>query len=420
VGGRVGCTRGTLAPDARERMRIVAQHAEDGPKGPLDGVRIVEFAGLGAAPYGVMLLGDLGADVIRVDRAGASADTATIAHVGVSRNRRSIALDLKHPDVHEALDPLLARADVLVEGFRPGTMERLGLGPDQVLAKNPRLVYARMTGWGQEGPLAMTAGHDLNYAALSGALYTVGAGDAPPPPVANYLADNGGGGAFLAIGVLAALIERERSGLGQVLDVAMVDGAASLTAFVRGLAALGAWTDRRGSNLLDGGAPFYATYRCADGGWVAVAAIEPPFFSALIAGLELSFDPASQHDRARWDELREALAERFASASRDVWAERFSGSDACVTPVLSLEEAAVHPHNLARGTFAAELVGVLPDVARGYPMPMPAPRLGRTPGMVRTPAPRAGADGRAVLQGIGVDAAVIEALVVRGAVADAS
>jgi alpha-methylacyl-CoA racemase len=388
--------------------------------GPLAGVRVVELAALGAAPYGVMLLADLGADVIRVDRPGAGSDPATLAHSGVWRNRRSIALDLKHPDARTVLGPLLASADVLVEGLRPGTMERLGLGPDVVLAAHPRLVYARMTGWGQAGPLAATAGHDLNYAALSGALHTVGAEGTAPPPVANYLADNGGGGTFLAIGVLAALLERERSGQGQVIDVAMLDGAASLTSFVRGLAALGAWTDRRGTNLLDGGAPFYATYRCADGRWVAVGAIEPQFFAALIEGIGLDIDPGSQHDVARWPELRAAIAARFATRSRDEWAELLGTSDACVTPVLALDEVQRHPHNRARGTFGDELDGAVPDTARGHAMPSPAPRLSRTPGSVRFPAPVPGADARAILSELGIPPEVVDRLIGGGAVGDAS
>jgi len=386
--------------------------------GPLDGVRVIEFAGLGAAPYGVMLLADLGADVVRIDRPGAVTDPATAAHAGVGRNRRSIALDLKHPDAQEALTPLLARADVLVEGLRPSTMERLGLGPDVVLAANPRLVYARMTGWGQDGPLASSAGHDLNYAALSGALHTVGSPDAPPPPVVNYLADNGGGGAFLAIGVLAALLERERSGVGQVIDVAMIDGVASLTAFVRGLAALGAWRSERGTNLLDGGAPFYATYRCSDGGWVAVGAIEPQFFAALVEGLGLDVGPSIQQDVSRWPELRERLTACFASDTRDAWAARFADSDACVTPVLSLDEASTHPHHVARGTFASPLAGPLPSAAQGHAMPSPAPRLSRTPGTVRRPVPVPGADAREVLAEVGVVATDIERLIASGALAD--
>jgi alpha-methylacyl-CoA racemase len=302
-----------------------------------------------------------------------------------------MVLDLKSPDGAGVLDRLLDGADVLVEAFRPGTMERLGLGPDVVCAAHPRLVYARMTGWGQDGPLASTAGHDLNYAALSGALHTVGGPDAPPPPVANYLADLGGGGMLLAVGVLAALVERERSGCGQVIDVAMVDGAASLTTFVRGLAALGAWSDQRGTNLLDGGAPFYSTYTCADGRYVAVGAIEPQFFRALVDGLGLpAATVAEQHDRVRWPSLRAAIAERFATEPRDVWAERFAGTDACVTPVLDLDEVADHPHHRARGAFDVTLEGPVPPQVAGRPMPAPAPRLSRTRGVVRSGAPHPG------------------------------
>lgn len=384
--------------------------------GPLAGVRIVELAGLGAAPYGVMLLADLGADVIRVDRPGAGDDPNVVAHVGVWRGRRSVVLDLKRPEAREALDGLLATADVLVEGMRPGVMERLGLGPERLCAVHPRLVYARMTGWGQDGPLAPTAGHDLNYAALSGALHTVGPADAPPPPVVNYLADLGGGGMLLAVGILAALVERERSGTGQVVDAAMVDGAASLTTFVRGLAALGAWQDTRGANLLDGGAPFYATYPCADGGFVAVGAIEPVFFAALLAGLGLDATlAADQHDPERWPALRAAIAGRFATAPRDEWAERFAGTDACVTPVLSLAEAPDHPHHRARGTFGVGLTGPVPEAARGRPMPAPAPRLSRTPGGVGLDAPAPGAHTRDVLVEVGLDEASVAALLASGA-----
>jgi len=388
--------------------------------GPLAGVRILELAGLGAAPYGVMLLADLGAEVIRVDRPGAASDPGLLAHTAVWRGRRSIVVDLKHPDAPGVLDRLLASTDVLVEGFRPGTLERLGMGPDALLAAHPRLVVARMTGWGQDGPLAPRAGHDLNYAALSGALHTVGPADLPPPPVANYLADLGGGGMLLAVGVLAALLERERSGRGQVIDTAMVDGVASLTTFVRGLAALGAWTDARGANLLDGGAPFYATYACADGRYVAVAAIEPQFFAALVEGLGL--DPgavATQHDRATWPELRATIAARFAAQPRDTWAERFADSDACVTPVLDLAEAVQHPHHRARGTFAVALEGPVPPDAVGAPMPAPAPRLSRTPGRVRRRAPRSGEHTRAVLAAAGLDARAIEDLLARGVVGEA-
>lgn len=389
-----------------------------GSTGPLSGLRVIELAGLGAAPYGVMLLADLGADVIRVDRPGAATDPSVLAHTAVSRGRRSIIVDLKHPDGREVIHLLLTGADVLVEGFRPGTMERNGLGPDVTLAAHPRLIYARMTGWGQEGPLAHTAGHDLNYAALSGALHTIGPADRPPPPAANYLADNAGG-MLLAVGVLAALMERERSGAGQVVDAAMVDGAASLTTFVRGLAALGAWGDERGVNLLDGGAPFYATYRCADGGFIAVGAIEQHFFRALVDGLGLPESTAAmQHDRARWPELRELIGERFITEPRSFWAERFAGTDACVTPVLALSETATHPHHSARHAFGVALAGPLPDGLDGAPMPSPAPRFSRTPGKVRRPAPAAGGDTNAVLSEAGLSGPAIADLLERGVVSD--
>ena len=388
--------------------------------GPLAGVRVIEFAGIGAAPYGVMLLADLGADVIRIDRPGSASDPSMLAHVAVWRGRRSIVVDLKHPEGRDVIGRLLTDADVLVEGFRPGAMERNGLGPDVVLAAHPRLIYARMTGWGQEGPLARTAGHDLNYAALSGALHTVGPADRPPPPVANYLADNGGGGMLLAVGVLAALVERERSGRGQVVDAAMVDGAASLTTFVRGLAALGAWSDERGANLIDGGAPFYSTYRCADRRFVAVGAIEPKFFRALVDGLGLPEETVwMQHDRARWPELRELLVNRFSAEPRDVWAERFAETDACVTPVLDLPETATHPHHIARRAFDVPLSGPLPDGIDGSPMPSPSPRFSRTSGEVRRPAPAAGAHTLGVLAEIGFDGRAVADLLERGVVADA-
>ena len=389
-------------------------------RGPLAGIRIVEFAGLGAAPYGVMLLADLGADVVRIDRPGAGSDPGVLAHVAVWRGRRSVVIDLKHPEASAPVGRLLDGADVLVEGFRPGTMERLGFGPEAILPTRPGLVYARMTGWGQDGPLARTAGHDLNYAALSGALHTVGPEGQPPPPVVNYLADLGGGGMLLAVGVLAALVERERSGLGQVIDAAMVDGAASLTTFVRGLSALGAWGDRRGSNLLDGGAPFYATYRCADGRDMAVAAIEPQFFREFVEGFGLSEEFVGlQHDRARWPELRRVFAERFASRPRDFWVERFAGTDACVTPVLALDEVHDHPHHVARRTFGVPLSGPLPEGISGSPMPAPAPRMSRTPPEVRHGAPTAGAHTREVLVGAGLGEAEVDDLVARGVVVEA-
>jgi alpha-methylacyl-CoA racemase len=371
--------------------------------GPLTGTRIVELAAIGPAPYGVMLLADLGAEVLRIDRPAAARGSlgAEASMVGLSRNRRSIAIDLKTGAGVGLVQRLAADADVLVEGFRPGVAERLGLGPDVLRDANPRLVYARTTGWGQDGPLAPRAGHDLDYAALTGALHTVGRPDQPPPPPVNYLADFGGGGTFLAIGVLAALVERGTSGRGQVVDVAMIDGVASQTAFLHGLLALGAWSTERGTNLLDGGAPFYDTYRCADGGFVAVGALEPQFYAELCARLEL--DPAAwpQHDRSRWPALREELTRIFAGRPRDEWAAHFADSDACVAPILDLVEAPDHPHHLERGTFV-EVDGVV--------QPAPAPRLSRTPGSIDRPPPRPGEHTDEVLAELGLDGQAIAAL----------
>jgi alpha-methylacyl-CoA racemase len=358
----------------------------------------------------VMLFTDLGAEVLRVDRAAAARGRlgAEASMVGLSRNRRSVAVDLKTAAGVELVERLTAAADVLVEGFRPGVAERLGLGPDVLCDANPRLVYARMTGWGQDGPLASRAGHDLDYAALTGALHTVGRPDEPPPPPVNYLADLGGGGTFLAIGVLAALVERAASGRGQVVDVAMVDGVASQTAFLHGLLALGAWSTDRGTNLLDGGAPFYDTYRCADGGFVAVGALEPQFYAALCARLDL--DPAAwpQHDRDRWPALRAELTRIFLRRPRDAWADHFADSDACVAPVLDLAEAPDHPHHRARGTFVA---------VDGVVQPAPAPRLSRTAGSIDRPAPRPGQHTDEVLAELGMDVDAITALRDAGVVA---
>jgi alpha-methylacyl-CoA racemase len=378
--------------------------------GPLSGVRIVEMSALGPAPYGVMLLGDLGAEVVRIDRASGGkvqvGFEATMA--GLSRNRRSIAVDLKSEAGRDVVLRLIDEADVFVEGWRPGVAERLGLGPDDLRARNPRLVYARTTGWGQDGPLAPTAGHDIGYAAIAGTLHTVGRADQPPPPPVNYLADFGGGGTFLAVGILAALVERGRSGEGQVVDTAMVDGAASQTAFLHGLLAMGGWTDEREANLLDGAAPFYDTYTCADGRFLAVGAIEPQFFAALCEGLDI--DPAAfpQQDRATWPEQKARIAAIIATRTRDEWAEVFDGTDACVAPVLSLTEAPRHPHNVAREAFVE---------VDGHAQPAPAPRFSRTPGAVRHPAPRHGADTDAVLADLGLDDEAISALRAAGAVA---
>jgi alpha-methylacyl-CoA racemase len=337
---------------------------------PLVGIRVLEFAGLGPAPYAGMLLADLGADVLRIDRAGA-AELFPVPRPPVDRGRRSLLIDLKDPDSAYLCLHLIEKADVLIEGFRPGVMERLGLGPDTALSRNPKLVYGRMTGWGQDGPLAKTAGHDLTYLALTGTLDAIGpAGGAPIPPL-NVIGDMGGGGAFLVIGILSALLERQKSGLGQVVDAAILDGTVSQLAIILGLRAGGLWDRARGENILDGGAPFYRTYRCADSKFVAVGALEPKFFAALIKGLGLDaarFAP-SQYDRTRWAAMQTEFEAIFATKTRDEWAAQFEAADACVAPVLDFDEAARHPHNAARSTFM-EVNGAL--------HPPPSPRFSRS------------------------------------------
>ncbi|GGM28150.1 CaiB/BaiF CoA transferase family protein [Micromonospora yangpuensis] len=353
-----------------------------GATGPLAGVRVVELASLAPAPFGCMVLADLGADVVRVDRPGGPVvGRLTPGATGpVQRGRRAVVLDLKSPAGVADLLRLVERADVLVEAYRPGVAERLGLGPRVCRDRNPRLVYARMTGWGQDGPLATRAGHDIDYIAVAGALEPLGrAGDRPYAP-ANLLGDFAGGGMLLVTGVLAALLERERSGVGQVVDVAMVDGSALLTTFLHGLVDAGQWSAPRGHNLLDGGAPFYDTYRTADDRFVAVGALEPAFYAALLTGLGLAdaADLPDQYDRAGWPELRRRFAERFAARTRDEWTGVFADSDACVAPVLTPTEAHRHPHNAARHTFVE--VG-------GVRQPAPAPRFDRTPTATPRPAP---------------------------------
>ncbi|WP_409330864.1 CaiB/BaiF CoA transferase family protein [Trujillonella humicola] len=344
--------------------------------GPLAGVRVVEMAGMGPAPHAAMLLGDLGADVVRVQRPAAAGQS----HGGrlPARNRTPVEVDAKDEAGRAAVLALVARADVLVEGFRPGVMERLGLGPDRCAAVNPRLVYARMTGWGQDGPLARTAGHDINYVGVTGVLAAIGRAGAPPTVPLNLVGDFGGGSLYLALGVLAALLERERSGAGQVIDAAIVDGTSSLASAIWGLRAAGAWNDERGTNRLDSGAPFYDVYPTSDGGHMAVGALEPYFYAALLEGLGL--DPATlpaQGDRAGWPRLRAAFTAAFASRTRAAWTEVFAGTDACVTPVLSFAEAAEDSHLASRRTIV--------DVA-GVPQPAPAPRFSRTPPPTPTPA----------------------------------
>ncbi len=346
--------------------------------GPLHGIRVVELAGIGPGPFCAMLLADLGAEVVRVDRPGGTGVAVDPARDLLNRGRRSVTVDLKHPDGPGVVLRLADRADVLLEGYRPGVAERLGIGPDACLARNPRLVYGRMTGWGQDGPLASSAGHDIDYIAVAGALHPMGDADRPPPPPLNLIGDFGGGALFLAFGIAAALVERARSGEGQVIDAAMVDGAAVLTTMFHGMAAAGLWTDDRASNLLDGGAPFYATYATADGGYVAVGALEPQFFAELLARTGVDFDPAHQHDRARWPVLRARLGAAFAAETRATWAARLEGTDACAAVVLPLSEAATHPHLAARKTFV--------DVG-GVSQPAPAPRFSRTPGAIQGPPP---------------------------------
>ena len=361
--------------------------------GPLEGITVIEVASLAPAPFGCMILSDLGADVLRVERPEACGPGATAPVDPLIRGRRSIGLNLKDPAGVDLLLRLAERADVLAEGFRPGVAERLGFGPEDCAARNPGLIYARMTGWGQDGPLAPTAGHDINYIAISGALYPIGrAGERPVPPL-NLVGDFGGGGMLLAVGVLAALVERHRSGLGQVVDAAMVDGSALLTTFIYGLRAGGAWRDERGVNLLDGGAPFYDTYATADGGHVAVGAIEPKFYAELLAGLGLSdVGLPAQMDVSGWPVLRERFTRAFASRGRDEWAAVFEGTDACVAPVLSPAEAGDHRHNQARMVFT-EICGVR--------QPTPAPRFSRSKTSLPAAPAQPGADVDGVLGGSG-------------------
>jgi alpha-methylacyl-CoA racemase len=372
--------------------------------GPLEGLSVIEIAGIGPGPMACMLLADLGADVVRIDRTEASGLGVSMApRFDVNaRGRRSLALDLKQPAGVATALRLIDRADVLVEGFRPGVAERLGLGPEVCLARNPGLVYGRMTGYGQTGPMAPMAGHDLNYIALSGVLDAIGPADGAPVPPLNLVGDYGGGALYLAFGVLAALYERGRSGRGQVVDAAMVDGAASLASIFHGLRAAGLWGGGRGENLLDGGAPFYATYACADGRFVAVGALEPKFFATFAQGIGL--DPrflAAQYDRRQWPAMREAIAAILLREPREHWAAHFDGSDACVTPVLSLAEALAHAHALARQAYV-EVDGLL--------QPAPAPRFSRSAPAMPRPAPEIGADGAAVLHDAGLNAAEIEGL----------
>lgn len=348
--------------------------------GPLAGLKVLEFAGIGPGPFCAMVLGDLGADVVRIARPGTVPDSRDVT----TRNRRSVPVDLRSAAAKDQVLELVAAADCLIEGFRPGVMERLGLGPEQCLAANSRLVYGRMTGWGQHGPLSHAAGHDINYIAISGALHAIGrAYDTPPPPL-NYVGDFGGGGMLLAVGLLAALNEAARSGRGQVIDAAMTDGAALISAFMYGMKAMGQWSNQRGENLLDGGAHFYDTYACADGKFVAVGAIEPQFYAEFcrLCGIEDALFQG-QMDTTRWPLLKLRLADVFRTRTRDEWSEILEGTDACFAPVLDWDEAPSHPHNAARGTYVT-LDGVV--------QPAPAPRFSRTGNSVPRAAEAASMD----------------------------
>jgi alpha-methylacyl-CoA racemase len=358
--------------------------------GPLDGVRVIELPAVGPVPFLGMLLADLGADVVRVDRL--HAEPLDIGSTAVGRGRRSIALDLRNPGAAEVVLRLAERSDALIEGFRPGVAERLGIGPDAMLARNPRLVYGRMTGWGQYGPLATTAGHDITYLAVSGLLSGIGPADGPPTPPINYVADFGGGAMVLAVGVLAALTHARETGEGQVVDAAMTEGAGYLATMTRALFAAGDWQDARAANMLDGGAPNYRCYACADGRYVAVGALEEKFWRVLVEMLGLNPDAiGSPYDRDDWPALTALLADRFATKTRDEWAEIFAPRDACVAPVLTLAEAPGHPHNIARAAYV--------EVA-GASVAAPVPRFSATPTTPGEP-PERGADTSALLAELG-------------------
>lgn len=386
--------------------------------GPLNGLKIIEVAGIGPGPFAAMMLSDMGADVIRVDRSANAmgGDPAAPPADIFNRGRRSIALDLKSPEGVAVLLDLVEHADALIEGFRPGVAERLGFGPDQCAERNPKLVYGRMTGWGQEGPYASTAGHDINYIALAGVLAHLGrSGEKPTPPI-NLVGDFGGGGMLLAFGVVCALLEAQRSGSGQVVDAAMVDGSALLMTMMWGFKAMGIWSDERGTNMLDTAAHFYDTYECADGEYVSIGSIEPQFYLQLLehTGLgriyeELGEELPHQMDSARWPEMKERLEAVFRTRTRDEWCQEMEGTDICFAPVLSMDEATRHPHNVQRGTFV--------EVA-GITQPAPAPRFDRTPASIARPPAHTGQHSDEILADwLGADAARIAELRASGTVA---
>ena len=378
--------------------------------GVLNGIRVLEFEAIGPGPFGAMLLADMGADVLRIDRPAAPDDLGPKTNgrrIDITgRGRRSVTLDLKQPESAAAALELMARADVVIEGYRPGTMERLGLGPDEAFARNPKLVYGRMTGWGQTGPLAARAGHDLNYIALSGVLSGIGRAEGAPVVPLNLVGDYGGGGMLLALGVVSALLGVQRGESGQVVDAAMTEGAAQLGAVIWGLLASGNWREQRASNLLDGGAPWYDSYRTRDGHYMAVGAVEARFYAQLLDRLGLTdAGLPEQHDRNGWPALREAFTAAFAARTREEWCAAFEGSDACVAPVLGFSEAPDHAQHRARGSFV-EVAGVV--------QPAPAPRFSATPSHINGPAPQRGQGGLSALRDWGFGADAIERMVARG------
>ncbi|MDX2380716.1 MAG: CaiB/BaiF CoA-transferase family protein [Acidimicrobiia bacterium] len=381
--------------------------------GPLNGYRIIEIAGIGPGPFAAMLLADMGAEVIRVERAAAVRGPAPdTPHFDISlRGRRNIAIDLKQPDGVATMLELVGSADAIIEGFRPGVMERLGIGPDECLARNPKIVFGRMTGWGQSGPMALAAGHDINYISLAGALAHFGRkGEAPVPPL-NMVGDFGGGGMFLALGVVAALLEAQKSGKGQIVDTAMVDGSAVLMTMFWAMSTIGAFDENaRGENLLDTGSHFYDVYECSDGEYISIGSIEPQFYAELLRLTGLVNDPefaAKQMDKGSWPELKERISALFATKSRAEWCDIMEGTDVCFAPVLTMSEAAAHPHNVERETFV-EIGGVT--------QPAPAPRFSRTVPVVESPPAHAGQHTREVLADLGLPTDRIQTLVDSGAV----
>ena len=362
--------------------------------GPLKGIKIIEIAGIGPGPFCAMMLADLGAEIVRVDRLSAKGSGSEFDIL--NRGRRSIAVDLKNPKGVETVLRLIEGADALIEGFRPGVMERLGLGPDVCAARNPRLVYGRMTGWGQDGPLAHAAGHDINYIALSGALHAMGRPDEAPAPPLNLVGDFGGGGMMLALGLVAGLLEAKGSGRGQVVDAAMTDGSAALMGIIYGMKGRGFWSNTRGANMLDGGAHFYDCYTCSDGKYVSIGSIEPQFYALLLE--KCGLDPAEfkgQMDLSQWPALKKKITEVFKTKTRDEWCGIMEGTDICFAPVLDLDEAPKHPHNVARGTFVEE---------GGVIQHSPAPRFSRTEAAIQGPPPKAGEHSESILADWGFSA----------------